>query len=331
MENPPLPILITGATGFLGSHLMNALIKKGHTVYSLQRKHSEKTIASGAIPLIGELADLPKLIKPQFQIHAIFHVAAKAGIWGPYKDYYEANVLGTMAILKAAEIHHIPHIIYTSTASVVFNKKDIQKGDESMPYGKKWLCHYAKTKAIAEKKVLTSPTASIKTIALRPHLIWGPGDPHLFPRLIEKSKKHQLRQIGHQDPWVDLTHVDNVVHAHLLAYEALQKNIGNRQAYFITQEEPIPLWAWIKQFLKGRNLPPPKRPIPYWLAYSIGYCLEKLYTWLPGLGEPPLTRFIALELSHDHTFSSKKAMQDLGYKPIRTFAEGMETLYSLLG
>jgi len=164
----------------------------------------------------------------------------------------------------------------------------------------------------------------LRALALRPHLIWGPGDPHLLPRVMEQARAGKLRQVGPGLNQVDLTYIDNVVEAHLLAFEALLAGKGNGQAYFITNGEPVALWPWIKEFLSRAQLPPPKRAIPLPLAYAAGAVLETIYGGLFLRGEPPLTRFVAVELAKDHTFSIAAARRDLGYEPKVSMAEGLE-------
>jgi len=316
-------IVITGATGFLGSHLIQAALKEGYQVTALSQKSRPSQVPEAVSWVQGSLMDEAQLCDLCHKQHAIFHTAAQTGIWGAYASYYQANVLGTRHLLDAAIRAGVPHFIYTSTPSVVFNGQSIVRGSEDLPYATRWLCAYAQTKAIAEQSVLIAARAgAIQALSLRPHLIWGPGDPHLFPRLIKRSQQKKLVQVGNAENWVDLTHIDNVVHAHLLALKALERGVGSAQAYFITQNEPVPLWPWMRSFLKAVGLPQITYKIPSSLAYGLGYMLEKIYTWRPT--EPLMTRFLALELAKHHTFSSEKARQDLGYEPIITFAEGMQ-------
>ncbi len=318
-------VLVTGGNGFLGYTIVCQLLKRGYQVRSLSRSPSAKLEKLGVPTLQVNLSNPKALIQALDRVDAIFHVAAQAGIWGPYRHYFENNVLGTRNLLEAAQHARTPYFIYTSTASVVFDRRDFHNDNETLPYGKNWLCAYAQTKALAEREVLSaSRDLSIKSIALRPHLIWGPGDPHLFPRLIQQAKDKKLVQIGPGDNWVDLTHVDNVAHAHILALEALKKNTGIGKAYFISQNEPIALWPWIKGFLKAIGLSPKLKKLPTTLAYPLSAGIEIMHKLLPSLGEPRLTRFVVHELTHDHCFSSALAQKDLDYKPILSFAEGMQ-------
>lgn len=318
------PILITGISGFVGEALAKRLIKEGHFVIGISRRPVNELEALGAKIHYGDLTDGLFLKNTCKNISTVFHVAAKAGIWGKTADYYQANVIGTRLLLDACIANNVSNFIYTSTASVVFNQSPLVNANEQMPYGRKWLCPYAKTKAIAEKEVLHADhEGSIRSIALRPHLIWGPKDPHLFPRMIKRALRNRLIQVGNGNNWVDLTHIDNVVEAHMAAFYHLEKGLGSGQAYFITQEESVPLWPWMNDFLKSIGLPAVTKKVPLSVAYSIGGLLEGIYAFLPKKIEPPMTRFLALELAKDHTFSCKKAREELQYKPIISFAEGM--------
>lgn len=318
-------ILVTGGNGFLGKAIIKRLLNAGHTVRSFNRRASPPLTALGVACITGDLLDKPALIKATEGVEAIFHVAAKAGIWGSYRSYFEPNVIGTRNLLAAAQTTNVPYFIHTSTASVVFNGQPLFKGNEALPYGRKCLCAYALTKALAEKEVLAeNGKGNLLTLALRPHLIWGPGDPHLFPRLVQRAEQNSLVQIGTGHNWVDLTHVDNVAHAHLQALKALQSGKGQGKAYFITQNEPVPLWPWINSFLKTIGLSPVNKKMAQKTGYALGSFLEALHSPLPFLGEPSLTRFLALELALDHTFSTAAANRDLDYHPILSFAEGME-------
>jgi nucleoside-diphosphate-sugar epimerase len=223
----------------------------------------------------------------------------------------------------------ISRLIYTSTPSVVFNREDICNGDETLPYPERFLCHYAHTKALAEKMVLNAACDSFSTCALRPHLIWGPGDPHLIPRLIERGRKGQLRIVGRGENLVDISYIDNVAHAHLLAAEILETNQNiSGQAYFISQGEPVNLWKWINDLFYKTGIPDVKKRVPFGLAFTVGKMQEFVHQCIFPAKEPKMTRFLAEQLAKSHYFSIEKAKSDLGYVPIVSTAEGMNRLVS---
>lgn len=321
-----MKICVTGASGFLGQVLIRQLIEQGHEVIGVGRRPRPEGLLGDY--LMGDLADGAILEKVLPGCSAIVHTAAKAGFWGSLKAYTAANITATRNVVKAAQYYRVPFLIHTSTASVVSSHQPIVKGDESLPIGEHHLCAYTYTKALTERIILKAHQAgALDTVILRPHLVWGKGDPHLFPRLIEKAKHKRLWQVGDGNNWVDMTHVENVAHAHVKALEALiqGKPVGGK-AYFVTQNDPVPLWPWVQDFLKALELPSVNKKLSLRWAYGWGATLEKLYGLLPDRFEPPMTRFLAMELGLTHTFSSAAAMEAFDYAPIISFADGMEDI-----
>jgi len=260
-------------------------------------------------------------------VTTVFHVAAKAGLWGRYDDFYRANVSATQRIVKAAIRAGVPKLVYTSTPSVVIGDDDIHGGDERLPYPTRYLAPYPQTKAIAERYVLGQ--TEIATVALRPHLIWGPRDPHIIPRLLRRARRRMLFQIGEGMNLVDVSYVENVAEAHVLAAAALSERSPLRgRAYFIGQERPVNLWEFIGIILSHAGCPPIRGKIPADLAYRLATALEFVYTTLRLRGEPPLTRLMVHELSHSHWFSHEAASHDFGYVPRISIEEGLQRTFA---
>ncbi len=318
-------ILITGGGGFLGQYVVRDCLNRGYTVRVLGRSPYPFLAKQGVECIQGSITHYPSVLKAAQGIEAVFHVASKAGIWGNWCDYYQTNVWGTHNVLKACQQSNVQYCIYTSTPSVVFNGQSFENADESLPYGFSKLSPYAYTKALAEKEVLAANTFHFKTTALRPHLIWGPGDPHLLTRVLEKAKRGKLIQVGEGLNLVDITFVENASYAHLLALDALQKGVAAGQAYFIGQNKPVNLWKWIQSLLKLLDIQPIQRKISFNKAYTIGLVCEYLFKCLPKHWEPPMTRFVATQLATTHYFSHKKAERDLGYTPRISIQEGLNS------
>ena len=255
---------------------------------------------------------------------AVFHVAAKAGIWGSHDSYFNVNVIGTRNVLKACKANGVQYLVHTSTPSVVFNGKSFFGADESLPYGKNWLCHYAETKAIAEKEVLEAQSESLKVCALRPHLIFGPRDPHLLPRIIDAVKAKRLKIIGNGDNRVDVTYVEDAAMVHVNALDALIEGRACGKAYFISQDEPIILWSWLNQILIELNIDPLTRRVPLKVAFFLAAILEAFWKLFAIKGDPPITRFAAVELAKDHYFNISRSKQDLAYSPQYTMDQAIE-------
>ncbi|MEO7414437.1 MAG: NAD-dependent epimerase/dehydratase family protein, partial [Opitutaceae bacterium] len=216
------PTLVTGGTGFLGRRLVERLLAENRSVTVLGRNPAPDLEARGARFIGAALEDAEAVRTACAGMETVFHVAAKVGVWGRYDDFFRANVLGTRAILAGCRTHGVPRLVFTSTPSVVYNGRDLAGADESLPLTTSCPSPYPLTKAIAEREVLAANSSALGTIALRPHLIWGVGDPHLVPRLLERAHTGRLRIVGSGRNRVDLVHVENAVDAHLAAERALQ-------------------------------------------------------------------------------------------------------------
>ena len=308
-------ILVTGGGGFVGGYIIDLLLQRGYAVRSFGRSPQPNLKAKGVEIVRGDLSNMENVRTACQDVDAVFHVAAKAGVWGSWESYYNANVIGTRNVVEACQAEGIGRLVYTSTPSVVFNGEAIRCGDQNMPYGRNWLCHYAQTKALAEQEALSSNTDSLSVVALRPHLIFGPGDPHLLPRVVGSVLSGRLRIIGDGLNRVDVAYVEDVAAAHLNAFDALEKGRCAGRAYFINQGEPVQLWPWLNQILEGLGHPPLTRRIAPVIAYVLASLVEGTWKLFSKKGEPPITRFVAIELAKDHYFDPYPAARDLDYLP----------------
>lgn len=323
--------LVTGGGGFVGTALVKQLLAEGCGVTVAGRKRYPHIERLGVSCLVGDIADQDFTEMICCGVDTVFHSAARAGIWGRWEDYKMTNVDGTINIIESCRNNGVPRLIYTSTPSVVFNRGDIKNGDETLPYADKYLCHYSRSKVIAEKHVLESSGATLATCAIRPHLIWGPNDPHLIPRLLARGRDGALKIVGSAANLVDITYVDNVAHAHILAAKSLLKSSkSSGQAYFIGQERPVRLWDWINELYRDMGIAQIRTKVPFGIAYTAGAFLELVYRLLAIEREPKMTRFLALQLSRSHYFSHKKAEIELGYRPIVSLEEGKKRLLASL-
>ena len=317
--------LVTGGTGFLGGAIVRGLLAQGAEVRVLAR--TAGCVAAEVEQVQGDLADLAVVEKGVAGCDVVFHVAAKAGVWGDEDAYYRTNVLGTENIVSACLKHGVPKLIYTSTPSVVFDGTDEEGIDESAPYAERFLCAYPRTKARAEKHVLAANDGVLATVALRPHLIWGPGDNHLVPRLVERARQARLRLVGSGANRVDSTYIDNAADAHLLAAQCLSPGAACAgKAYFISNEEPLPMEELVNRILSAAGAPPANRRIPEGIAYGAGFLLEAWHHVLGRIEEPVMTRFLARQLARAHWFDCSAAQRDLGYRPKVSIEEGLRRL-----
>jgi len=324
-KHMPERVLVTGGGGFLGGAIVNRLIKRGDRVRSLSRKLYPALETRGVEQIKGDIADLAVVTKACEEIDVVFHVAAKPPPWGKYEAYYQTNVVGTENVIMGCKLQKVSRLVYTSTPSVVFDGTDKEGADESLPYPAKHNAYYPETKALAEQQVLAAADHGLSTVALRPHQIWGPGDPHFVPRLIARAK--ELKQIGNGKNLVDTTYIDNAADAHLLAADRLAKSPAiSGNTYFISQDDPIPAWDMINAILNAAGLEPVSGSISYRTAWTIGAVLEFGYRLLRISREPKMTRFLADAVSKSHWFDISAAKKDLGYFPAVGTAEGLRRL-----
>ncbi|MCR6655249.1 MAG: NAD-dependent epimerase/dehydratase family protein [Opitutus sp.] len=337
MNSPRDSVLVTGGTGFLGRRIVERLLAAGRSVTVLGRTPAPDLEARGVRFVRASLDDAAAVQAACAGAGTIFHVAAKVGVWGRYEDFFRTNVLGTRALLEGARQHGVKRFVHTSTPSVVYNGRDLAGADESLPLTTECPSPYPLTKAIAEREVLAANSNTLRTVALRPHLIWGVGDPHLVPRVLARARAGRLRIVGDGKNRVDMVHVENAVDAHLLAEAALSQSnlIGYfappaGRAYFITNDEPVVLWEWINGLLTALGERPVSRHVPLRVATMIGTTCEVVWRGLRLGGEPPMTRFVAAELAKDHWFDVSAAKRDLGYAPRISMAQGTAELIAAL-
>jgi nucleoside-diphosphate-sugar epimerase len=308
--------LVTGGGGFLGGAICRALKEAGHNVYALGRGAYPELEALGVGIIRHNLETPIPLSLTPVKFDGVFHVAAKVEMWGKYSSFYRTNVIGTENIIKYCKEANISNLVYTSSPSVIADDSDASGINESHGYPERHLAPYPATKSIAERRVLEANSETLRTLALRPHLIWGPGDRHFVPTILKRSAAGRLVRVGSGKNLVDVSYIEDCVKAHLLGMDALSNNPASRgRAYFISQGEPVNLWSWIDKVLELNQLAPIKRGIPAALAKIVGRLCELAVSILPGHREPFLTKFLACQMSRDHYFDISAAKKELGYEP----------------
>lgn len=322
-------VLVTGCGGFLGRHVVDQLLDRGDQVRGFARSEYPQLTRRGIDLRRGDVADAAAVEQACRGVDAVVHCAAVAGIWGEWRHYHAINTLGTYHVIEACRRQGVPILVHCSSPSVTFDGSDQSGIDESAPYPTRHLCHYSHTKALAEQAVLAAHrTGSLHTAALRPHLIWGADDPHLFPRLIDRARRGRLRVVGDGTNRIDTVHVQNAAAAHLNALDHLSgaDPPGGGRPFFITQDEPVLCWEWIAQVLEIAGVSAPRHRIGRRMAWRIGAALEMVYHLARIKREPPMTRFLAAQLASDHYFNISAAKRLLGYRPSLTTAEGLQQL-----
>jgi nucleoside-diphosphate-sugar epimerase len=326
------PVLVTGGTGFLGRAIVDRLLSQGRPVAVAGRTPAPDLEARGVRFIRVALEDPAGVREACRGMQAVFHVAARVGVWGRRADFFRANVLGTRAVIDGCRIHGVGRLIHTSTPSVVYNGRDLCGADESLPLTTRCPSPYPLTKAAAEAEVLAAHGQALRTVALRPHLIWGPGDPHLVPRLLARARAGRLRIVGEGTNRVDMVHIENAADAHIAAERSLAGDApaAGGKAYFITNGEPVILWEWINGLLAAFGMAPVTRRLSLRAATAIGCACEAAWSLLPLASEPPMTRFVAAELAKDHWFNISAARRDLGYAPRVSMERGTSDLVRML-
>ncbi|TDJ77160.1 MAG: NAD-dependent epimerase/dehydratase family protein [Planctomycetota bacterium] len=324
--------VVTGGGGFLGRAIVEGLLARGDEVTSISRGAYPELQALGVRTVRADLADAGALRAAIAGADTVFHAAAKAGVWGPRDEYFRTNVEGTRHVIEACRAHGVPRLVYTSSPSVCFDGADHVNAGNDLPYARRFLAHYPASKARAEALVLAANSPELATCALRPHLIFGPRDPHLVPRLLDRAKKGRLAIVGDGTNEVSLTYVDNAANAHLQAAESLAPGARHAgKAYFIGQAQPVALWTWIDELLASQGLGPVTRRVSAQTARRVGAALELAWRALHLPGEPPMTRFVAAQLSTSHTYDLAPARDDFGYREDVSLAEGTRRTLASLG
>ena len=309
-------VVVTGGAGFLGSRITARLLELGCAhVAIVGRSQRPPPSLSAAEFRQCDLKDAASVAAALRGADVVFHCAAKAGVWGAWGDYHNANVIGTRNVIAACRSNGVQALVHTSSPSAVCpSGGDAHSGADSREGVH---CNYSKSKAMAEREVMEASKSGLIATVIRPPLIWGPGDPHLLPRVVERARHGKLIRVGDGTNLVDLTYIDNAAEAHILAAQRLledRRPLG--KAYFISDGAPVNLWEWIDGLLERLGIPKVAKSISFKKAWAIGAILEIIYNALPFLGEPPMTRFVATQLSHSRHFDISPAQADFGYAPV---------------
>lgn len=333
-------VLITGAGGFLGRYIARDLLQENsknsvlsdekiiYKVYSLSRNHYPLLEEMGVEQFIGNLKNYSDVLNVVKQMDAVIHTASMVGMWGKKEDFFQTNVIGTENIIKACLEAGVSRCVYTSTPSVAFGNIDLKNVDESIGYPLKHFCDYAATKKMAEEIVLKANGPKLATVSLRPHLIFGPGDQNLIPRVLRARKDNRLKIVGDGNNLVDVSYVENVSLLHVHALKKLNSNAPFAgKAYFVGQG-PVKLWDFTNDILRRSKLSPVKKKIPFKVAYFIGWLFESFFTLTRNFkADPPMTRFVAMQLAKSHYYDHSALERDIEFKFPISVEEGLDRYF----
>lgn len=324
-------VLVTGGGGFMGMALIKRLIAEGHKVTSFSRRDYPLHWALGISSIQGDIRDAKAIEKACKDKDVVFHLAAKIGIWGAYDDYNSTNVTGTLNVIKACRKQGVTRIVFTSSSSVIFDGSDMDGIDESQPYPEKLGSHYSTTKAMAERLIVEANSDELKTIALRPHLVWGPYDAHLIPGILKRAGSGKMRRIGYKEHFIDTTYIDNMTDALLLAAKALESNKeASGKVLFITNGEPARVWDFLNSIIQLAGHEPVQKKIPEKVAMVAAGFAEWSHKFFKIKSEPFMTRNAIKELCTNHWFDISNAREILGYTPRVSYSEGFKHLKEYL-
>lgn len=326
-----MKVLVTGGGGFLGRAIVEQLIERGDDVSIIARSDYPELRTLGAMTFRGDLADAKACAGAIEGQDAVIHTAAKAGVWGTYDDYVASNVKATENVVEACKLMGVSKLVFTSSPSVTFDGSDAEGSSNDLPYPERFLAYYPETKAQAEALALAANDENLRVTALRPHLIWGPRDPHLIPRVVDAARQGRLKIVGEGKNRVDLTYVDNAAVAHVQALDRLEDSGGPAgKAYFISDDAPVVLWDWINSLLKELHVPPITKHVSPKAAYTAGSMLEFVHRTFGLKSEPRMTRFVAQQLATSHWYDMGPAKRDFGYSPVMQPDEGFKRLVEWL-
>ena len=323
--------LVTGAGGFLGGAVAGALKKRGDQVRGFSRGDHPALAKAGIEQHRGSVLDTDAVAEAAQDVDVVFHAAAKVAAGGARKDFWDTNVRGTENVIAACREAGVGVLVHTSTPSVTFGKTDLEGVDESVGYAEHFEAFYGESKAEGERLLLAAASNDLKTVALRPHLVWGPGDTSILPRLVQRARAGQLRRIVSPPKRSGHTYIDDAVQAHLLAADLLLTG-GEAAAritgkpYFITAGEPVETWTFINALLGAAGEPPVEKSMSLPVAMAAGWVFEKLHAVTGAEGDPRMTRWIVRELTTSHWFDISAAREDLGYEPTVLLEEGVRRL-----
>lgn len=323
--------VVTGGGGFVGGGICRRLRDLGHDVTAIGRRPHEELAAEGIRIAIQDLtaATARSFLAALFAgVECVFHTAAHVKMWGPREAFVRGNVTATNNVIAACREAGVAKLVFTSSPSVVAADHDLRGVDESQPYPPSFKAFYPETKAAAERAVLENHGHSLKTIALRPHLIFGPGDTNFVPTILKRARAGRLVQVGDGTNLVDLTFIDDCISAHVLAANVLdERPAAGGRAYFISQGSPVRLWEWIGRVLELHDAPPVRRRLSATTARLLATVAEGAWRTFGLASDPPLTRFLAEEMATDHYFDITAARRDLGYAPSCTVWEATERTF----
>jgi nucleoside-diphosphate-sugar epimerase len=314
-------VLVTGASGFLGRAVAAELVARGHAVRTLQRRPSG---VEGATDVLGSVTDPASVARAVDGAEAVVHLAAKVSLTGVAQDFRAVNVEGTRSLLDAAERADVTAFVHISSPSVAHHGSALTGVGAQPASPVHAQGDYARTKAEAELIALARDSAEMQVVVIRPHLVWGPGDEQLISRIVERARRGRLPLLNGGTALIDTTYIDNAASGIVAALDRIDHAHGS--AYVLTNGEPRPVGELFAGICLAAGVQPPRRSIPAGVAIAAGTAIEKVWAVLPVDDEPPMTRFLAQQLSTAHWFDQRETRRALDWTPSVSIDEGLRRL-----
>lgn len=319
-------ILVTGASSLIGLGVVDRLVARGDQVVALQRRPAPG-LSVEVEQQLGDISDRATVASAAEGCGGVVHLAAKVGVVGDRIEYVSTNIDGTRNVLDAARRHGVERVVHVSSPSVAHEGSPIIGGGADATVTEHGAAWYPATKAVAERMALAANGAAMAVTAIRPHLVWGPGDTQLVGRIAERAAAGRLALVGGGMALVDTTYVDNAAAALVAALDALRP--GARcagRAYVVSNGEPRPIRELVEGICAAAGVPFEPRDVPLSVARRVGSTMDRIWPRLGRDDEPPLTRFLADQLGTAHWFDPRPACEDLGWTPEVTIDEGLQRL-----
>ncbi|UNX53659.1 NAD-dependent epimerase/dehydratase family protein [Georgenia sp. TF02-10] len=314
-------VLVTGASGMLGRAVATALLARGAQVTTLQRRPAG---LPGAREVRGSVTDPATVRAAVTGQDAVVHLAAKVSFAGPEAEFAAVNVGGTEQLLSAARAAGATRFVFVSSPSVAHTGRSIVGAGAAPARPDLARGTYARTKAAAELRALAADAPGFAVVAVRPHIVWGPGDTQLVQRVVDRAAAGRLPVLDRGAALIDTTYLDNAVSALLAALDRAERVHG--EAFVVTNGEPRPVAELIAGMCRAAGVPPPRWAVPGWAARAAGAVVERAWAVRPGEDEPPMTRFLAEQLSTAHWFDLRRTRAALSWEPAMSLDEGFARL-----
>ena len=320
----PSRVLVTGGTSLFGAGVVRALHSRGDEVVVLQRRPSPVAAELGLREVLADLTDAPAVVRAAEGVDAVVHVAGRVGVVGSAREFHETNVIGTRVVLDAARAAGAGRLVFISSPSVAHAGAALagRSADPADPQRARG--HYSRSKARAELDVLAADAPGFATLAIRPHLIWGPGDTQLVGRIVDRARSGRLALVGGGRALIDTIYLDNAVDA---ALAALDRSVdAHGEVFVVSNGEPRTVVELIERICAATGAPLPRRSVPRPLAWAGGAVAEGVWRLAGRTDDPPMTRFLATQLATAHWFDQRRVREVLDWTPRISLDEGFALL-----